>query len=171
MYDAQVVEKFLRQVKRPLVSVIGDGSYDSQRAYEALKVRGREVEIRIPPRRGARIWRRGNREGPPHPRDENLRWIRWEGRARWKQKSGYHRRSLVETTFFRFKRMFGEHLCVRLIETQRTEVRIRCAVLGRMTHIGMPMTEVVRESRQPSILNEEAHRHGGDLYTKVICGS
>ena len=40
----------------------------------------------------------GNWLYAPHPRDENLREIRRVGRKKWKRESGYHRRSLSETT-------------------------------------------------------------------------
>jgi len=80
--------------------------------------------IPLPPRRDARIWRHGNCKGPPHPRDENLRYIRRHGRRAWKRQSGYHRRSLAETAVFRLKTIFGDHLSARLLETQRTQARI-----------------------------------------------
>ena len=53
------------------------------------------------------IWQHGNCAAPPLVRDENLRRIRKAGRKRWKQESGYHRRSLAETAMFRFKTIFG----------------------------------------------------------------
>ncbi|MEJ5250225.1 MAG: IS5/IS1182 family transposase, partial [Caldilinea sp.] len=34
--------------------------------------------------------------------------------------------------------IFGDHLRARLLATQRTQVRIRCQALNRMTHLGMP---------------------------------
>ena len=41
------------------------------------------------------------------PRDQILQRIEQVGRADWKQESGYHRRSLAETTMFRLKVTFG----------------------------------------------------------------
>ena len=41
------------------------------------------------------------------PRDEAIRGMRRLGRAGWKRESGYHRRSLVETSMSRLKQAFG----------------------------------------------------------------
>ena len=97
----------------------------------------------IPPRHGARIWQHGNCKAERLARDENLRRIRQIGRAAWKVESGYHRRSLVETTMFRVKSLFGDKLSARCFEAQATEAfircaAIRCAALNKMTGLGMP---------------------------------
>ena len=44
---------------------------------------------------------------------------------------------------FRFKVPFGGRLWARGLVTQRTEAVVKCAVLNRMTQLGMPKT--VRE--------------------------
>jgi hypothetical protein len=43
---------------------------------------------------------------------------------------------------FRFKALFGGRLWARGLATQRTEARVKCVVLNRMTQLGMP--EAVR---------------------------
>ena len=43
---------------------------------------------------------------------------------------------------FRFKQLLGGQLRARGLETQHTEARVKCAVLNRMTQLGMP--EAVR---------------------------
>jgi hypothetical protein len=98
------------------------------------------VNILIPPRKNARIWKHGNSKAERHKRDENLRAIRKQGRRAWKEQSGYHVRSLAETAMFRLKTIFGDHLSARLIETQTTQAWIRCAALNQMTHLGMPQS-------------------------------
>jgi hypothetical protein len=90
----------------------------------------------IPPRHGAKIWHHGNRKAKPHQRDENLRYIRKHGRKRWKRDSGYHRRSLAETTMFRFKATFGGKLSARTFDNQAAELFIQCSALNRMIQIG-----------------------------------
>jgi hypothetical protein len=62
-------------------------------------------------------------------------------RKLWKKLKGYHRRSLVETAMFRFKRLFGSDLRNRRLDTQRAEVRAKCQALNRMTRLGMPNSE------------------------------
>lgn len=143
VHDAKAIRPMLEEVERPLASVAGDGSYDRREVYQALQEHSPDVRIAIPPRRDARIWRHGNAKGPPHPRDENLRYIRRHGRRAWKRHSGYHRRSLAETAVFRLKTIFGPSLSARLLETQRTQARIRCRALNVMTHLGMPDSYVV----------------------------
>lgn len=41
---------------------------------------------------------------------------------------------------FRFKALFGGRLWAWGLQTQRTEARIKGAVLNRMTQLGMPET-------------------------------
>ena len=60
------------------------------------------------------------------------------GRRAWKQEVGYHRRSLVETTVFRLKSIFGDRLSARKGKRQATEAAIRYLALNRMTRLGMP---------------------------------
>jgi len=67
-----------------------------------------------------------------------LRAIRRQGRRRWKPDSGYHRRSLAETTFFRCKTLFGPLVQARAFPQQATELLLKVAALNRMTHLGMP---------------------------------
>ncbi len=73
-----------------------------------------------------------------HPRNTNLQRIKEIGRATLKVESGYHRHSLVETTMFRLKTVFGDPMNAREDQRQKTEVRIKCVALNRMTRSGMP---------------------------------
>jgi hypothetical protein len=93
--------------------------------------------VTIPPRHGARIWQHGNSKAQRLARDENLRRVRRVGRQKWKEESGYHRRSLAETAMFRFKTIFGDKLSARVFESQAAEAFLRCAALNKMTQLGM----------------------------------
>jgi hypothetical protein len=135
--DAQAGGQLLAETAGPIAQVSGDGSYDKRKFYEAAVDRG-VARITVPPQRNARIWQHGNSSKPPLPRDQNLRRIRRVGRPRWKQESGYHRRSLAETAVFRFKIIFGTTLSTRTLSRQITEARIKGAALNRMTQLGMP---------------------------------
>lgn len=117
--------------------VSADGGYDKRKTYPTCLQHGVK-SIAIPPRRNAHIWQHGNAHAPPHPRDVNLRRIRAVGRKAGKCESGYHRRSLAQTSIFRFKTILGDTLAARLLPQQRTEVRVKCAILNRMTHLGLP---------------------------------
>jgi len=99
---------------------------------------GQPLKVTIPPRRGARIWQHGNSKDQRLARDENLREIRQKGRKRWKQESGYHRRSLAETAMSRYKRIVGEKLQARDFQRQSTEAFVGVLILNKMTALGMP---------------------------------
>lgn len=135
--DAEAGCQLLEDTPGPIQQVSGDGAYDKRKFYETCTEQA-VGRVAIPPRRNARIWQHGNSAKPRLARDENLRRIRRVGRKRWKAESNYHRRSLAETAMFRFKTIFGTTLSTRTLPRQITEVRVKCAALNRMTHLGMP---------------------------------
>jgi hypothetical protein len=136
-HDSEVVGDLFFQEEAKIEAFAGDGAFDTRGVYTACQDRS-VSRILIPPRHGAKIWQHGNLRADPHPRDENLRAIRKKGRAQWKIESGYHIRSGVENTFFRWKTIFGERLRSRVEARQRTEVRIVATALNRMLSLGMP---------------------------------
>jgi len=146
--DADMVEPLLSQIDQPIDRFAGDGSYDQRKVYNSLDRHAPQAEVLIPPRKNAHIWQHGNTQAERLKRDENLRAIRKLGRKVWKENSGYHVRSLSETTVFRIKTIFGDRLSARLLETQTTQAFIRCAALNRMTHLGMPESYKVAPSGQ-----------------------
>lgn len=143
--DADMVVPLLTQVPEEIKikTFKGDGIYDKHKVYNAL--RKRKIKPIIPPRKGARIVRHGNSRGKPHARDRNLRYIRKNGKTKWKKNYGYHKRSIAETTMFRFKTIFSEKLQSRTMERQQVELAIACKMLNRMTYCGMPVTEKISE--------------------------
>ena len=94
----------LEGIAGEIAQVSGDGAYDTFACHEAIAHRG--AAATIPPRHDARPTQPGV-PNPTHPRDQILQRIEQVGRADWKQESGYHRRSLAETTMFRLKVTFG----------------------------------------------------------------
>lgn len=135
-HDGDSACTLLAQTEGELGTTYGDGSYDRFKIHEAVELRG--GTHLAPPQRNARIRRHGNCTGPPLQRDEYVRAIRRQGRRRWKRDTGYHRRSLVETSIFRLKTHFGDHASHRTPERQQTDARIRCRALNIMTSLGMP---------------------------------
>lgn len=136
-HDSEVVKDLFQQEDAKIEAFAGDGAFDTQGVYTACQ--DRDISrILIPPRHGAKIWRHGNQHASPHPRDVNLRAIRRVGTKQWKIESGYHIRSGVENTFFRWKTIFGDRLRSRVEARQRTEVRIVAAALNHMFSLGMP---------------------------------
>jgi hypothetical protein len=138
--DDAMVAPLLEQIDQPIDALAADGAYDKRKVYDALNKHAPNAKALIPPRKNARIWQHANTKADRLKRDENLRYIRKHGRKTWKNDSGYHIRSLAETTMFRMKTIFGDELSARLMETQTTQALIRCAALNIMTHLGMPQS-------------------------------
>ena len=138
--DDQAVKELLGQIEQTIMDFAADGAYDKRKVYDSLTAHSPQVNILIPPRKNARIWKHGNTKTERLKRDENLRAIRKDGRKEWKKKSGYHVRSLAETTMFRLKTIFGNELSARLLETQTTQTFVRCAALNKMTRLDMPQS-------------------------------
>lgn len=123
-------------VEGDIGQVSGDGAYDKSKCYEKAELLG--AKATIPPRKNAVIKQHGNCQANPLPRDENLRRIRKVGRKKWKRESGYHRRSISETTMFRLKSIFGGQLRRRIFDNQAVELFIQCTILNRMIQDGKP---------------------------------
>ncbi len=136
VHDGEVLSDLLAQIDDTIEQVTTDGAYDHAHCYD--EIAEREAKAVIPPRKDAVIWQHGNCKAPPHPRDENLRSIRKHGRKQWKRDANYHRRSLAETTMFRFKTIFGGNLSSRKFDNQAVELFIKCAALNRMIQIAQP---------------------------------
>jgi len=134
--DAAEAPVLLDKVPNKIGKFYGDGAYDKWKVYGTLDKRN--IVAIIPPRRDAKIKRHGKSTLPPLPRDEAIRGIRKWGRKGWKQRIGYHRRSLAATAMFRMKTCFGAHLKNRLLQNQKIESKIRCKILNHFTKLGMP---------------------------------
>jgi hypothetical protein len=135
--DCEVAPDLLNQIESDIDTLAGDGGYDKETVYQSL--RGKRVRnVLIPPQKNAKIKRHGNLKCERHERDENLRQIRKIGRKKWKEKSGYHVRSLIEATMFRLKTILGDRLNARKLENQITELLVSCNILNKMAALGMP---------------------------------
>lgn len=135
-HGGQVLSDILQQIEGEIEQVTTDGAYDHSHCYD--EIAERDAKAVIPPRKDAVIWQHGNCKAPPHPRDENLRYIRKHGRKKWKRDSNYHRRSLAETTMFRLKVIFAGKLRARKFDNQAVELLLQCAALNRMIQIAKP---------------------------------
>lgn len=135
--DRVAVPILLKQTDAQIKYVCADGAYDFEQCYRAIK--HHQAKPLIPPRQDA--VERGR--SPFEDRDENVREIKKRGRTKWKKSSGYHKRSLVETAFFRLKTIFSDKLKSRTLERQKTEAILRCLALNRMTELGMPKSYAV----------------------------
>jgi len=139
--DASQVGPLLDQIPGPLASVIADGAYDGEPVYRAVAERQPDppVAVIIPPRSTAVPSAAVG--SPPSQRDQHIQMIRDKGRLGWQTAVGYGRRSLGETAMFRYKAIIGRGLRARTLPAQKTEARVGCAVLNRMTRLGMPVSQ------------------------------
>jgi hypothetical protein len=133
--DITAVPELPDQIDGSLTSVTGDGAYDADVVYDEISPRYPEADVIIPPRSTAVI-----SEGGTTRRDEHLRTIETHGRIGWQRRSGYCRRSPVETAMFRYKTILGRRLHARTLSNQKTEARIGCLVLNRITSPGVPIS-------------------------------
>jgi len=119
-------------------SVTGDGAYDTRKCHDAIAARNAYAVI--PPHKNAKPWKPTS--AGAIARNEAVNASRYLGRASWRQWSGYHRRSRVETKMHCVKLM-GQSLMARDFDRQVAEIHIRIAVLNRYTALGIPVTEAV----------------------------
>jgi hypothetical protein len=137
--DVTAVPDLLDQIDGSVASVTGDGAYDADVVYDEITRRHPEADVIIPPRATAVMTESGTTR-----RDAHLRTIERHGRMGWQRRSGYCRRSLVETAMFRYKIIIGRRPHARSLLNQKTEARIGCAVLNRMTNLGMPISTRIK---------------------------
>ena len=133
--DAPMLPELLAQVATPIATVTGDGAYDTKACHAAIAAVGATAVI--PARKNARLWKKY----PPgaEARNEIVKASQRLGRAIWKNWSGYHRRSLVETKMRCFK-LLGERVMARDFDRQVAELQVRAALLNRLTQLGTPIT-------------------------------
>ncbi len=96
--DGEVLAEVLDQIPGALNMVALDGAYDEGRCYEAIS--RRLATPVIPPRKGAR-------KGVIEPRNHAIQRIQETSLKEWKIEANYHKRSLAETTMFRYKTRAG----------------------------------------------------------------
>jgi Transposase DDE domain len=138
VHDSQPLPALLAQIPGPIDQVSGDGAYDTRACYEAVLKRG--ATPTFVPRRTAKPLNTMGPTGWRATRNGILQQIAVYGRSTWQVLSGCTRQSIAENTMYRFKALFGGRLWARGLTTQGTEVRIKCAVLNRMSQLGMPAT-------------------------------
>jgi hypothetical protein len=127
-----------------MASVLADGAYDAKPVYGAIAERQPDSPpaVIIPPRITAVL--SSVTDIVPSGRDRHIQMIQEKGRRSWEKAVGYGRRALVETAMFRYKTLIGPRLRARTLTAQKTEARIACSVINRMTQLGMPMSQRVR---------------------------
>ena len=95
--DVSEIVALLDQVTTSVASVIADGAYDGETVYDAVTDRHPEADIVIPPRATAVPSASGATQ-----RNQHIAAIEKHGRIGWQCRSGYNRRSLIETAMYRY---------------------------------------------------------------------
>jgi hypothetical protein len=137
--DIAALPNLLDQIDADVASLTADGAYDAQFVYDAVVERHPEASVIVPPRITA-----VSSKMTASQRGEHLKTITKCGRISWQRSSDYNRRSLVETAMFRYKTLIGRRLHARILPNQRTEAKLGCNVLNRMTGFGMPVSTRIR---------------------------
>ena len=137
--DVSGTPALLDQIDAEIASMTADGAYDGEAVYDAVAQRHPEAAVIVPPRAKA-----VPNESTTTQRDRHIAEIEKHGRMGWQRRSGYYRQSLVETAMYRYKTIVGRRLRARTLPNQRTETKIGCNVLNRMTTLGMPATVRIR---------------------------
>jgi hypothetical protein len=127
--DGKAFPKVVQQVRGCPKTVIGDGAYDDRDVRDLIRKQG--GKCLIPPPSNAVC------HGTDLERDDAIKVIRAFGgdkvaKSIWGKLSGYSKRALVETTFSRYKKMFGERAFSRTWERLILENRLKCVLLNKM---------------------------------------
>ncbi|XOY57572.1 MAG: IS5 family transposase [Rhodobacterales bacterium] len=138
--DAPMLPDLLSQIPpdQELGSVTADGAYDTRKCHDAIAARNAHAVI--PPRKNAKMWK--PETAGAKARNEAVRSSKYLGRALWRNLTGYHRRSRVETKMHCVK-LLGRRLSARDFDRQVAEIQIRAAILNGFTAIGIPRTVAV----------------------------
>jgi hypothetical protein len=127
--DSTVTETLLNQIQGSIKITMADGAYDHAPARDAIRKRGSKALI-PPPKNASYKWTGSER-------DVSICIIEGlgggkEGRLLWGKLTGYSVRALVESTFSRMKRIFGDRLFSKIPAKQAIENRLRCLILNKM---------------------------------------
>jgi hypothetical protein len=138
--DAPVLPDLLSQTpaSETIGSVTTDGAYQTRKCHDAIADRGANAVI--PPRKNAKPWKTVTAVAVT--RNEALRASKYPGRAIWRNWSGRHHRSRVETKMYCVE-LVGQRLMALDFDRHVAELQVRIAVLNGYTALGIPVTEAV----------------------------
>lgn len=129
--DTAEVEPLVEQIDAPISGALGDGGYDHTATYASIDKHngnksGKPAVITIPPNVGFQKIRNSDHK----ERIKNQGIIDDHGRESWEQITNYGRRSQVEGTFSRWKRMLGGTIKAKNDKNQTGEMKIGVLILN-----------------------------------------
>ena len=133
--DSTTVPELLSQLDHAFEKFLGDGAYDDNKIYDAIKEKQPQAKVIVPPPSNAVLSQNNNTQ-----RDEHINMIKENGRINWQKNTGYGLRSYAELAMQRYKRIIGNRLKARSLPRQKTEAQVSVRVLNRMTQLGMPVS-------------------------------
>jgi hypothetical protein len=116
VWDVSEIPQLLDQIDVDLASMTADGTYDDEEVCGSVADRHPGSTVIIPPRATAVA-----SDATATQRDQNIATIAKHGRMGWQRRSGYNRRSLIETAMFRYNTIIGRRPHARSLPHQRTE--------------------------------------------------
>ena len=114
---------------------IADRGYDKYKVYDFLDTK--RIKPIIKTQKHAVI----NKKASPtyKARDRAVQSLKDEvEKEKWKQETGYSKRSQVETAFYRYKRILEKNY---LRENQKVEVQLNCLILNTMLSLKRPQSK------------------------------
>ena len=141
VHDGSMFVKLVRDSRKTgdIITCYADGAYTWHEHFEYLAKNG--IKARIPLPKNAIIEKETRDDAIMlrKPRDKAVIEIYDAGGLKsWKKSSGYHKRSLIENLFSRFKTIFGERIRARLCEVQNSILLARALLLNKFAQICMP---------------------------------
>ncbi|WP_242601627.1 transposase [Vibrio metoecus] len=135
--DAEVLPNLLKQTRRRIIEISGDGAYDTRDCHDAIRFK-RAIPL-IPPREGAAFWDNG------HPRNLAVGCQKLYGPT-ISGKSGtaiINADYQTETAMYRVKQLLGGRLSLRNYNAQVGETYAMIKALNKLTGLGVPETQCV----------------------------
>jgi hypothetical protein len=131
--DCEVFDELISHVPAGS-TVLGDGAYGDHHAYEIAA--NNDIYLVSNPKSSDII----SKSTTPGDMLRNLHvsTVQNRGFHTWANKTGYHRRNLVETTMGRIKTTFGGSISAIKVEAQVNELAIKCNILNKFSDLGMP---------------------------------
>jgi hypothetical protein len=126
----------LDQIAGPVAALTGDGAYDCNGVYAAVRERHAEATVIVPPRADAVL--SDTAATAPTQGDHHIHAIAEAGRMAWQKTRGYNQRAKIEGQIDRWKQVLRPPLRFHTDQAQAAEIAIGAAVLNRMLDLGRP---------------------------------
>ena len=143
VFDSEAFVRMLPRIKGKVGKVYADKAYLATECFNLIEEKGGLAVIDLRPDVKLASAKRVRANPGLAQRNRILLAMERYGKSGWKERSNYHRRSLIECQMNRFKRKFGESLSSRKHSHQVTEVKIKAMILNKFSSLGMPITTAV----------------------------